>query len=150
MSEHNIGEFVLGIDLGTNSLGWSIIGLVDGEPARLIRAGVRVFEAGMDDSKGLGREESRNKARRDARLHRRQLWRHKRRLLKVARILQRFGFLPAGDLSQPDARQDFFNRLDSEILRSSWFAEKEGFWRLPCSASGVVIHAPRGCPRRAP
>ena len=125
MAERNNDEFVLGIDLGTNSLGWSIIGLVDGEPARLIRAGVRVFDAGMDDSKGLGREESRNKARRDARSHRRQLWRHQRRMLKLGRMLQRFELLPAGDLSQPEARQDFFNRLDSEILRSAWFSEKE-------------------------
>jgi CRISPR-associated endonuclease Csn1 len=131
MVERNNDEFVLGIDLGTNSLGWSIIGLVDGEPASLIRAGVRVFEAGMDDSKGLGREESRNKARRDARSHRRQLWRHQRRLLKLARMLQRFGLLPAGDLSQPEARQDFFNRLDSEILQSPWFSEKEASANYP-------------------
>jgi len=131
MPERDHDEFVLGLDLGTNSLGWSIIGLVDGEPAQLVRAGVRVFEAGMDDSKGPGREESRNKARRDARGHRRQLWRHQRRLLKLARMLQRFGFLPAGDLSQPTARQDFFNRLDSEILRSPWFAEKEGSGKYP-------------------
>jgi len=131
MPERDHDEFVLGLDLGTNSLGWSIIGLVDGEPARLVRAGVRVFEAGMDDSKGPGREESRNKTRRDARGHRRQLWRHQRRLLKLARLLQRFGLLPAGDLSQPSARQDFFNGLDSEILRSPWFSEKEGSGKYP-------------------
>ena len=137
------GEFVLGIDLGTNSLGWSIIGLVDGEPASLIRAGVRVFEAGMDDSKGPGREESRNKTRRDARMHRRQLWRHQRRMLKLARMLQRFGLLPAGDLSQPDARQDFFNRVDSEILKSVWFAEKEksGKYPAPRQVMAYILRA---------
>ena len=42
MPERDHDEFVLGLDLGTNSLGWPIIGLVDGEPARLVRAGVRV------------------------------------------------------------------------------------------------------------
>ena len=131
------------IDLGTNSLGWSIIGLVDGEPARLVRAGVRVFDAGMDDSKGPGREESRNKARRDARTHRRQLWRHQRRMLKLARILQRFELLPAGDLSQPEARQDYFNRLDSTILQSPWFSEKEksGAYPAPRQVLPYILRA---------
>ncbi len=143
MPENNHREFVLGLDLGTNSLGWSIIRLVDGEPAKLIRAGVRVFDAGMDDSKGPGREESRNKARRDARSHRRQLWRHQRRLLKLGRMLQRFGLLPAGDLSQPDARQDFFNRLDSEILQSAWFSEKEksGNYPAPRQVMAYILRA---------
>lgn len=143
MPERNHDEFVLGIDLGTNSLGWSIIGLVDGEPARLVRAGVRVFEAGMDDSKGPGREESRNKGRRDARTHRRQLWRHQRRMLKLARILQRFELLPAGDLTQPEARQDYFNRLDSDILHSPWFSEKEksGAYPAPRQVLPYILRA---------
>ena len=149
MAEHNNGEFVLGIDLGTNSLGWSIIGLVDGEPASLIRAGVRVFEAGMDDSKGPGREESRNKARRDARTHRRQLWRHQRRMLKLARMLQRFGLLPAGDLSQPEARQDFFNRARFRNPPIAVVLRKGKIRQLPCPATGLAVHPPRRCPRRA-
>jgi len=119
------GEFILGIDLGTNSIGWAVIGLVDGEPTKLIRAGVRVFEAGMDGDLESGREESRNRARRDARLRRRQLWRHRRRLIKVAHILQRAGLLPEGNAGDPEAHQNFFNCLDSEILASDWFASKE-------------------------
>jgi CRISPR-associated endonuclease Csn1 len=53
-------DFVLGIDLGSNSLGWAMIGLEDGQPAKLLRAGVRVFEAGMEGDIESGREESRN------------------------------------------------------------------------------------------
>jgi len=124
-------DYVLGIDLGSNSLGWAIIGLIDGELAQLIRAGVRIFEAGMDGDLESGQEESRNKARRDARLHRRQLWRRARRLVKVARLLQRFGLLPAGNLHPPDARQDYFNRLDAEILASPWFSAKEQSGAFP-------------------
>ena len=40
---------IIGIDLGTNSLGWAIIALVDGEPHHLIRAGVRVFTGTIPD-----------------------------------------------------------------------------------------------------
>lgn len=47
MADQPVGDFIPGIDLGSNSLGWPIVGLVDGEPAQLIRAGVRFFEAGM-------------------------------------------------------------------------------------------------------
>ncbi len=124
-------EYVLGIDLGSNSLGWALIGLIDGEPAQLIRAGVRIFEAGMDGDLESGQEESRNKARRDARLHRRQLWRRARRINKVVHLLQRFGLLPAGNLHSPDARQDYFNRLDAQILASPWFFAKKQSGAFP-------------------
>jgi CRISPR-associated endonuclease Csn1 len=124
-------EYVLGIDLGTSSLGWAAIGVIDGEPSGLIRAGVRIFDAGMDESKGLGREESRNKARRDARLRRRQTWRRGRRLKKILGLLQRFRLLPPGDASTPAARQDLLNELDRRILASPWFAAKRASGKFP-------------------
>ncbi len=143
MTAEAAGEFVLGIDLGTNSVGWSVVGLVDGEPAKLIRAGVRVFEAGMEGNLESGREESRNKTRRDARLHRRQLWRHRRRLVKLAHILQPAGLLPEGEVTDSEARQDFFNRLDSEILQSPWFAakEKSGLYHEPRQVMPYILRA---------
>lgn len=136
-------DFILGIDLGTNSVGWALVKLVDDNPAGLVRAGARVFEAGMDETKGLGNEESRNKARRDARLHRRQLWRHRRRLVKLAHILQRAGILPEGAVSDPEARQDYFNSLDAEILASPWFAvkEKSGLYGEPRQVMPYVLRA---------
>jgi len=103
MAEQPASEYILGIDLGSNSLGWAIIGLIDGEPAQIACAGARVFEAGMEDTKGLGNEESRNKTRRDARLHRRLLWRRRRRLTKLFNLLQRFGLLPAVAAMSPPA-----------------------------------------------
>ncbi len=143
MAGEAAGDFVLGIDLGTNSLGWAMVRLVDGEPAGLIRAGVRVFEAGMEGDLESGREESRNKARRDARLHRRQIWRHRRRLVKLAHILQRAGLLPEGEVTDSEARQDFFNRLDSEILQSPSFAakEKSGLYHEPRQVMPYILRA---------
>ncbi|HEV2176446.1 MAG TPA: hypothetical protein VGW33_04485 [Terriglobia bacterium] len=72
------GPFVLGLDLGTNSLGWAMIGLDEGKPARLIRCGARVFDAGMEGDIASGREESRNLKRRQMRLQRRQIGRRVR------------------------------------------------------------------------
>jgi len=121
MAEQPCGEYVLGIDLGTNSVGWAIIGLVDGEPTKLLRAGVRVFEAGMEGDIESGQEQSRNLKRREARLHRRQLWRRARRMTKTFNLLRQFGLLPEGDASTPEKRQDFINKLDQDIRASELF-----------------------------
>lgn len=141
MSEHL--DYVLGIDLGSNSLGWAVIGLIDGEPAQLVRAGVRVFDAGMEGDLESGREESRNLKRREARLHRRLLWRRQRRLTKLFNLLQRFDLLPpAPSISEhlpnghrrpitPEQRQDLLNQLDRRILSSAWFQTKVNSGAFP-------------------
>jgi CRISPR-associated endonuclease Csn1 len=131
MAGEPVGDCVLGIDLGTNSVGWAMVGLVDGEPHHVIRAGVRVFEAGMEGDIESGREESRNKARRDARLHRRQLWRHRRRMRKLFNLLQGYGLLPEGDASTADKLQDFINQLDQSIRTSAWFKAKASSGHFP-------------------
>lgn len=144
MSDQLPKEYILGIDLGSNSLGWAMIGLIDGEPAELIRTGARVFEAGMDDSKGLGNEESRNLKRREARLHRRLLWRRRRRLTKLFNLLQRFGLLPPVHVDvavvsgnghkpplRPDQTQDYFNNLDKDIVSSGWFKAQARSGQFP-------------------
>jgi len=124
MADATPTEFVLGIDLGTNSLGWAIIGLIDGEPANLIRAGVRVFDAGMEGDIESGQEQSKNLKRREARSHRRQLWRRARRMTKTFNLLRKFGLLPSGDASTPEKRQDLINALDNTIRSSNWFKTK--------------------------
>jgi len=124
MADTTPTEFVLGIDLGTNSLGWAVVGLIDGEPANLIRAGVRVFDAGMEGNIESGQEQSKNLKRREARSHRRQLWRRGRRMTKTFNLLRKFGLLPEGDASTPEKRQDLINALDNTIRSSAWFTAK--------------------------
>lgn len=131
MAANSAGDFILGIDLGTNSVGWALVKLVDDNPAGLIRAGARVFEAGMDGDLESGQEESRNKGRRDARSHRRQLWRRARRLKKIFRLLQCYGLLPSREATTPDERQDLVNELDKQILSSEWFATRRASARFP-------------------
>lgn len=53
MSESGVSTqpYVLGLDLGSASLGWALIGIDAMErPSSLIRAGVRIFEPGVDGS----------------------------------------------------------------------------------------------------
>jgi CRISPR/Cas system Type II protein with McrA/HNH and RuvC-like nuclease domain len=118
------GDYVLGIDLGTSSVGWAMIAWRDGGPVDLLRAGSRVFDAGMDVDNKSGKESSRNLARRTARLIRRQHWRRGRRLKKIFNLLKSYGLLPEGRVSSPEERQDYLNRLDNTILDSQWFRDK--------------------------
>jgi CRISPR-associated endonuclease Csn1 len=149
-------EYILGIDLGSNSLGWAIIGLIDDEPAQLICAGTRVFDAGMQGDIQSGREESRNLKRREARLHRRLLWRRRRRLTKLFNLLRRSGLLPAapetvsnamGNVHRhpllPDQLQDYFNNLDKDIVSSEWFKSKaiSGLFREPEHTMPYILRA---------
>ncbi|MDE3056938.1 MAG: type II CRISPR RNA-guided endonuclease Cas9, partial [Bacteroidota bacterium] len=62
---------ILGLDLGTNSIGWAVI---DDTAKEIIKTGVRIFPEGVNrDTKG--KEVSKNETRRDARQKRRQTFR---------------------------------------------------------------------------
>src|SRR4029077_1205398 len=89
---------VLGIDLGSNSLGTA---LIDTDSQTVPFLGVRIFPASTEGDRDKGKEESKAKPRREARLARRQTKRRKHRLQKVFRLLQGMGLLPPG--SRPDA-----------------------------------------------
>lgn len=116
MSE-NGRERILGIDLGTNSIGWALIDYENSEPKGIAGIGVRVFEAGVTGDIQSGRDESRNKARREKRMQRRQFDRRARRLANVARLLQYTGLLPAGDFSSKQTLHDMLMQLDRDLYR---------------------------------
>ncbi len=94
MSSTRPGKFVLGLDIGTNSVGWTLVALEGGKPSRLEAAGVRVFEAGLANLKKDGRGEGRAAHRRTARSRRRNLDRRARRLSLLFGRLQGAGLLP--------------------------------------------------------
>ncbi len=80
---------ILGLDLGTSSIGWCLT-----EPTNIIDAGVRIFPEGMDRSRG---EKSLNQDRRIARSIRRQTYRRTRRKEKLKYLLIEFNLLPADE-----------------------------------------------------
>ncbi|GMW00127.1 MAG: hypothetical protein AMXMBFR84_12650 [Candidatus Hydrogenedentota bacterium] len=114
-------EMVLGLDLGTNSVGWALIEYAAGKPTRLIRSGARVFDPGVDGTAQdieQGKDESRNAKRREARQQRKQADRRRRRMAKTAAALQRMGLLPSGDIRDHMARHQFFKTLDAQLYDS--------------------------------
>lgn len=108
-------NLVLGLDLGSNSLGWALILHEDGGSRKIVDSGVRVFEAGMEGLEQDGKGKSRNAERREARSSRRRLERLSGRLIKLAGILQKNGFLPEGNIVDPSARNELFTKLDKGL-----------------------------------
>jgi CRISPR-associated endonuclease Csn1 len=137
-------EYVLGLDLGSASIGWALIEMADGGPCGILRAGVRVFDPGVDGDLNSGQEESKNKKRRDARSHRRQLRRRVGRQRDLFDLLQGHGMLPSmaeghgNDKSL--ARHEILNELD-QILWKKWKPRLEGLG-LPCPEH-VLVYALR-------
>jgi CRISPR-associated endonuclease Csn1 len=82
----------LGLDLGTNSIGWAVLGLDrQNEVESLVGLGSRIFSDGRDPQNG----EPLNEARRIARGIRKNLWRRKQRRRGLFRLLQREGLFPS-------------------------------------------------------
>ena len=105
-------NLVLGLDLGTKSLGWVLIDKSKPRTqSRIVDMGVRIFDAGMDGDIESGNQESRNLKRREARLIRRQAQRRKRRKQKLMRLLQENDLLPA----ETDMAKAIY-KIDAEAL----------------------------------
>lgn len=114
----------LGLDLGSGSIGWA---LTDIQNKRIVAAGVRVFDPGVDTAMFEKGEpgSSKNVARRAARLRRRQLRRRAGRQWELFQTLQRAGLLPpapAGVSSDRALqRHETLSALDDQ-LRAKWIA----------------------------
>jgi len=103
-------SFTLGLDIGSNSLGWAMLNDEPNINGTNLIAGVRIFPDATDKKGNL--EESRNLKRRAARLMRRQLDRRSRRKKKLKNLLQKEGLIPV-DISSYDRWLD----LDPYVLR---------------------------------
>lgn len=135
-------SYVLGLDLGSASLGWALVGLdSDGIPTKLIRAGVRIFEPGVDGSAldiQQGKDQSKSVDRRAERLRRRQLRRRVARQRELFGVLQEVGLLPAGTPgggAGSEERHRILNELDSALAaRYRAGMDKEAFVQMPLYA----------------
>lgn len=123
MSEGRGAGYILGLDIGSSSIGWAAVAEGDGgEAGGIAGVGARVFEAGMDDIES-GKDASRAAARREARSIRRRLERRSRRLMKLGGALQRRGLLPEGDIKAAGARKEYFDKLDAALAAADGGAD---------------------------
>ncbi len=115
----NTGPFILGLDIGVQSIGWAVVDLDEANnPVGVRRVGVRCFDSGVGSEKQIemGKDESANSKRRLARQQRRQIWRRARRQAKVFRILQRHCLLPAGPARTSQERHELLLALDQQLI----------------------------------
>lgn len=95
--------YVLGLDIGSNSVGWAMI---DIERETIVNGGARVFTMGVENA-NTEKEESRNVKRRMSRQLRRQYERRRQRKRQVRRLLIESGLLPADpQMFEQIVRQD--------------------------------------------
>lgn len=86
---------ILGLDVGTNSLGWSLIE----ENKKIIDLGVRIFPIGLNQEEyQKGKEVSKNATRRIARGIRRLNFRYKLRRQKLKAILRDLEMMPSEEM----------------------------------------------------
>lgn len=117
---------ILGLDLGSNSIGWA---LIDDQQKEILGTGVRIFPEGVENfGDGKGKEVSRNASRREHRQRRRQLFRKKMRKRLLAEVLHANSMMPVtkeeldqwkdtGNIPQSEALTDWF-KLDPYELRA--------------------------------
>lgn len=91
---------ILGIDTGTNSLGWAVVDRNDDGSYSLIKKGVLLFQEGVKIEKGI--ESSKAAERTSHRALRRQYFRRRLRKIEVLRTLIKYNLCPA--LSEEDLK----------------------------------------------
>ncbi len=89
---------ILGLDLGTNSIGWAVVNQADqpGDNSEIVAAGSRIIPMSADilSDFSKGNSVSQTATRTAARGARRLLERHKLRRQRLLRVLREMGFLP--------------------------------------------------------
>jgi CRISPR-associated endonuclease Csn1 len=122
---------ILGLDLGTNSVGWCLLSAAWNEedkryhPVGIQAMGSRIFEAGTEGDIKSGGDESRATKRREARLIRRGLARRAGRMHRLFLKLVELNLLPTPvNRHQPLATQihTTLTELDQQLARSGWDA----------------------------
>lgn len=109
-------DYILGLDLGSTSLGWSVVELDKaGVPVRLERMGVRIFSDGRDSKS----KEPLAVARRTARGMRRRRDRYVMRRETLMRKLVKYGLMP-----ENESERKALERLNPYELRAKGLNEK--------------------------
>ena len=109
-----MGKKVLGLDLGSNSIGWALLEEENKNPANIIDAGCRIFNKAVEEKTPTPK----NVKRRNARLARRVIQRRARRKQRMLKYLISLELLPA-ELQEHNQPEIILNRLgDPYTLRA--------------------------------
>ncbi len=120
MKKSNLSEYAIGLDMGTNSIGWSIIEEKYGEPRKFIDCGSRIFIRSVEDKSPTPK----NRKRRESRLQRRQVQRRSRRKNRLRNYLVLKGFLPDSLKNNSSPEQELNKLGDPYSIRKKAMDEE--------------------------
>lgn len=132
MGKNKLNGYSIGIDMGTNSIGWSVIEEQNGEPKELIDCGSRIFLRSVEDKTPTPK----NQKRRNMRLGRRVIQRRHRRKMRLRNYLINKGFLPVAFKNNLAPEVEFNELGDPYELRAKAL-DKE---LTPYEFGRVVMH----------
>lgn len=87
-------KHIIGLDIGTNSLGWSLIKEHEDSTIEIIKTGVHIFPIGTIVDEKNNKEKTKNEQRRGYRSASRMRYRFKLRRKHLKTILEKLGMLP--------------------------------------------------------
>ncbi len=105
----NTEPLVLGLDIGSNSIGWA---LVKNTSKEIFKSGVRIFETSVEGDIERGKEEPKNLARRNARQARHMTDHRVMRLKNLFKILSNKGLLPETKNLDSQTRHNIITEID--------------------------------------
>jgi len=97
---------ILGLDLGSNSIGWAVLETDEGESSAILGLGSRIFTKAVEDKTPTPK----NQARRNSRLARRVIQRRARRKQRMLNYLVKLSLLPK-ELQGNHQPEIIFNKL---------------------------------------
>ncbi len=123
---------ILGLDLGSNSIGWAVVSAQHTKPDEILGLGSRIFTKAVEDKTPTPK----NQARRNARLARRVIQRRARRKQRMLNYLVKLHLLPT-ELKGNHQPEIILNKLGNPyILRAKALDEK----LLPHELGRVFLH----------
>ncbi|MCY4264981.1 MAG: hypothetical protein OXE78_09005 [Gammaproteobacteria bacterium] len=128
-----MSQLILGLDVGSNSLGWGLLSTdEDGHLIEIIDAGVRIFPKAVEEKTPTPK----NQKRRQKRLARRTLQRRARRKRCMLKLLVNHALLPNELLTDPQPEVILNSLGDPYLLRSKALDED----LQPHELGRVILH----------
>ena len=135
----NIMKRILGIDTGTNSLGWAVVDKDDAGDYTLVRKGSLIFQEGVKIEKEKGIESSKASERTGHKALRKHYFRRRLRKIEVLKVLLKYSWCPP--LSDEDLHLWHVKKeypLDDAFL--AWQRTDEKFGRNPYYYRHLCLH----------
>lgn len=128
---------IIGIDTGTNSLGWAVVDKNDDGDYSIVRKGSLIFQEGVKIEKGI--ESSKSSERTGHRALRKHYFRRRLRKIEVLKVLIKYGWCP----SLTDEALHLWHTkkqypLDDDFI--SWQRTDEKFGRNPYYYRHICLH----------